>query len=221
MSVAEQGIEASTTRVFLLSPASSTGKRCQQLLGDRARFELAERVRAGNASLGEIMSFLSALYFRGKLTYATEFARPPAGCPGVLVITPNRGLLEPQTRIRLADMHGFSRVPIDANNPSYFRPLLRDALALKHKLSTTTSVVLLGSIASKKYVEILLATFEQALEFPCDFVGRGDMSRGGLLLRAARAKTELEYRAVAGSVRRGPRVPKLPKLPRRTTTPLG
>ena len=62
-------------RVFLLSPASTAGKRCQQLLSKRAEFELAVRLRLEGASLGEVFSFLSALYFRGKLTYARAFAQ--------------------------------------------------------------------------------------------------------------------------------------------------
>jgi len=40
------------------------------------------------------------------------------------------------------------------------------------------------------------------------------MSRGGLLLRSARAGTELRYGPVHGAVRHGPRPPRLPKLPR-------
>ncbi len=45
--------------------------------------------------------------------------------------------------------------------------------------------------------------------FPSDFVGRGDMSRGGLMLRAARASTELRYVSVRGAVLKGKRPPKL------------
>ncbi len=75
-------------------------------------------------------------------------------------------------------------------------------------------VVLLGSIASDKYVDLLLDVFDDRLLFPVDFVGRGDMSRGGLLLRSARSGTELSYGPVRGAVRRGPRPPRLPRLPR-------
>ena len=47
------------------------------------------------------------------------------------------------------------------------------------------------------------------LLFPTDFVGRGDMSRGALLLRAARADEELAYAPVATAVRRGKRPRKM------------
>jgi hypothetical protein len=80
-------------------------------------------------------------------------------------------------------------------------------------LSTECEVVLLGSIATGKYVDVLLENFQQRLRFPADFVGRGDMSRGGLLLRCAVDKTELTYISVAGAIRRGVRPPKL--TPRR------
>ncbi|HEV8347452.1 MAG TPA: hypothetical protein VGQ16_12805, partial [Vicinamibacterales bacterium] len=73
-------------------------------------------------------------------------------------------------------------------------------------------VVLLGSIASRKYVDVLLEIFGDRLRFPVEFVGRGDMSRGGLLLRMAAAGMELEYGPVAGAVLHGARPPKLPPL---------
>jgi hypothetical protein len=72
--------------------------------------------------------------------------------------------------------------------------------------------VLLGSIASPKYVDVLLDIFGNRLRFPRDFVGRGDMSRGGLLLRRAREGVELEYARIAGAARHGARPPKLPPL---------
>jgi hypothetical protein len=196
-------------RVFLLSPASSAGKRCQLLLSRDARFELARRVRAQGAALGEVMSFLSALYFRGKLAYAERFAAPPAGAPGVLVITPDRGLVPPDTRIGLDDLRAFARVPIDAAERRYAAPLQAAAFALRERLTPGAEIVLLGSIATPKYVDLLLDVFGRGLLFPGDFVGRGDMSRGGLLLRAARAGVELAYAPVDGALRRGRRPPKL------------
>jgi hypothetical protein len=71
-------------------------------------------------------------------------------------------------------------------------------------------VVLLGSIATGKYTSALLEVFGRRLLFPAAFVGRGDMSRGGLLLRAARSGEELSYIPVAGATLHGPRPPKLP-----------
>jgi hypothetical protein len=192
-------------RVFLLSPASCTGERCRQLLAPKAAFELARRVRDAGAPLGEIFSFFSALYFRGKLTYARRFAAPPDACPGVLVITPNRGLLDPETVIGQPDLRAFARVPIDAAERRYTKPLAAAAQELRERMPRDAEIVLLGSIATPKYVEILLAAFGRALVFPGDFVGRGDMSRGGLLLRAARAGVELGYQPVDGATRHGRR----------------
>jgi hypothetical protein len=201
-------------RVFLLSPASAAGKRCQQLVAPAASFDLARRMRAGAVPLGEVMSFLSALYFRGKLTYAQRFAAPPAGAPGVLVITPDRGLVAPETPLTLADLRAFGAVPIDAGDDRYAQPLRAAAVALRTQLPRRAEVVLLGSIATPKYVDLLRAAFGRALLFPADFVGRGDMSRGGLLLRAARDGVELAYRPVDGAERRGPRAVKLAALAR-------
>lgn len=82
-------------RVFLLSPASCSGERARLVLRGDARFDLALRLRSRDgAALGEVFSFLSGLYFRGKLAYANAFARPPDDMDGVLVITPSRGARE-------------------------------------------------------------------------------------------------------------------------------
>jgi hypothetical protein len=206
-------------RVFLLSPASSSGKRCALLLREGASSDLARRVHDGGAPLGEVMSFLSSLYFRGKLTYAARFAAPPDGCPGVLVITADRGLVAPETPIGAADLRAFGSVPIDAAEARYAEPLRRDAGELRARLPADAEVVLLGSIATAKYVDVLLAAFGAGLRFPGSFVGRGDMSRGGLLLRAAHAGTELDYAPVAGAVRRGARPTRLPKAGRAPAAP--
>jgi hypothetical protein len=201
-------------RIFLLSPASSSGRRCQLLLSERAEFDLAQRVRHDGASLGEVMSFMSQLYFRGKLSYATAFAAPPPGCPGALVITPGRGLMPPDARVTANDLREFGRVRVDNANDGFRRPLQRDALELRARAGPASSIVLLGSIATSKYVDVLLKVFGTDLMFPSEFVGRGDMSRGGLMLRAANARQELVYRALSGAERRGKRPAKLPPLPR-------
>jgi hypothetical protein len=192
-------------RVFLLSPASTSGKRCAQLLRGDASFELALRMRHEGASLGEVFSFMSALYFRGKLTYARKFAAPPPGCAGVHVITPNRGLVAPELELTVGDLRAFAEVPIDAGDARYAVPLRDAAQALRSGLPAGSEVVLLGSIATAKYVEVLLPVFAKSLLFPRDFVGLGDMSRGGLLLRAAREGAELDYQPVDGA-RRSTRV---------------
>jgi hypothetical protein len=196
--------------VFPLSPASPAGKRCRQLLDARADFELALRLRRDGAPLGEVFSFVSSLYFRGKLTYARRFATPPAGCPGVLVITSSRGLVDPDTPVTARDVRGFGRVAIDAGERRYAAPLRSHAQDLRARLPRGAEIVLLGSIATPKYVDPLLEGFGRALVFPADFVGRGDMSRGGLLLRAAKAGVELAYQPVDGAERHGPRAARLP-----------
>jgi hypothetical protein len=205
-------------RVFLLSPANCGGIRATQILSPAARFNVAERLRsAEGAALGDVFSFVSGLYFRGKLTYARRFAAPPhpenpvVGA-GVHVITPNAGLRTPDTRVTRAAVARFATAEVDAANASYRRPLERSARALAAEIGPECDVVLLGSIASPKYVDVLLAIFGDRLRFPIAFVGRGDMSRGGLLLRHAAGGLELDYSPVAGAVLHGSRPPKLPPL---------
>ncbi len=181
------------------------------VLSARARFPLACAMREGGAPLGEVFRFASGLYFRGKLAYAETFARPPPGVPGALVIVPGAGLVPPAVRVREGDVRAFGAVPVDARDPRFRLPLERDARLLAERLAPEDEVVLLGSIASDKYVEPLLAVLAERLVFPAAFVGRGDMSRGGLMLRAARAGVELEYLQVMGAVRHGPRPPRLPR----------
>jgi hypothetical protein len=184
-------------------------------MNPRADFDLARRLRTEGASLGETFSFLSGLYFRGKLTYAQAFKAPPAGTPGVLVITSGGGLVPPEKTITLETLQRFARVPIDAEERRYLKPLLRDALVAAEQAGPDCEFVLLGSIASEKYREPLGAAFGTRLRFPPAFLGRGDMSRGGLLLRCVDAGQELEYAAVNGSQRHGPRPPRLgPRFPR-------
>ena len=179
------------------------------IMSERAQFDLARRLRSEGATIAEVFTFLSGLYFRGKIAYANAFARASRGICGALVITPTRGLVDAQTRITLDDLREFAEVDIHENDPRYREPLERDARKLAKKLSRDASVVLLGSIATGKYVDVLLANFQERLRFPSDFVGRGDMSRGGLLLRCAADKTELEYISVAGAIVNGKRPPKL------------
>ena len=197
-------------RVFLLSPASCGGKRAALLFNDRAAFSLAVRLRsAEGATLGEVFSFLSGLYFRGKLAYAMEFARPPRRAPGAAIITTSRGLMPPSAPIGIDDLRDFAAVPIDASEPRYAEPLARDARALMKAIGAKTEVVLLGSVASDKYVGVLGEIFGSRLLFPTEFVGRGDMSRGGLMLRCVREERELDYTPVVGATRRGARPPRL------------
>ena len=195
---------------FLLSPAWCGGKRAQLLLNERALFPLAQRLRtSGSAPLSEVFSFLSGLYFRGKVTYVRAFAPPGSGA-GALIITPTRGLIEIDTPVTREDLIEFATVDIATNDDRFRIPFERDIAQLAARSSG--KVVLLGSVATGKYVDALVDLLGERLLFPGDFVGRGDMSRGGLMLRRAREGRELDYIPVAGAVRRGPRPPKLSRL---------
>jgi hypothetical protein len=198
-------------RTFLLSPANCGGKRGRMLRRPEAEFDLAKRLadRQG-APIGEVFAFISGLYFRGKLAYARAFA--PASA---FVITPSRGLLPIDQPITREVLEEFACCDIDADNAIYRRPLERDVRLLASatlRPDADADFVLLGSIASAKYVDVLLSHFGDRLYFPETFVGRGDMSRGGLMLRAASAGEELAYARIAGATRHGPRPPKLEKL---------
>src|SRR5881397_1406126 len=101
--------EETSYRIFLLSPAYAGGQRAKMILSDRAQFELARKLRGrSGATIAEVFTFLSGLYFRGKFAYATAFAQPPRGTPSVLVITPTRGLLDAATRIHVDDLREFA-----------------------------------------------------------------------------------------------------------------
>jgi hypothetical protein len=185
------------------------------VLSERAQFDVAVRLRGDRGvAIGEAFAFVSGLYFKGKLAYALAFARPPdpgallAGS-GALVITPNAGLRPVEIAVTADALRAFAGVDIAANDPRYRRPLLASARALAEEIGPDCDVVLLGSIASAKYVDVLTEAFGVRLRFPIDFVGRGDMSRGGLLLRCVRLGEELTYAPVHGAVRHGSRPPKL------------
>jgi len=198
-------------RIFLLSPAHAGGERARMILREPAQFELARRLRdsSSSVSIAEVFTFLSGLYFRGKIAYANAFARPPRGMPGVLVITPTRGLIDARMRIRLDDLREFAAVDIHENDLRYRQPIERDAGRLGSELPARSEVILLGSIATGKYVDVLLASFGDRLRFPAEFVGRGDMSRGGLMLRCAADRQELSYIPAVGAIVKGKRPPKL------------
>src|SRR5262245_11471255 len=182
-------------RIFLLSPARLDGKRAHLLFHPVTMFPVARALHSpAGATIGEIFTFLSGLYFRGKLAYAEAFARPPPGLDsGVFVITPNRGLLVTSVRRTLYDLARLAKTDIDPSAKEFRKPLQRDAKALAQALGPHGEPVLLGSIATPKYGDVLLSAFPQEVLFPAEFVGRGDMSRGGLMLRARDAQRELAY----------------------------
>lgn len=211
-------MNSSERKVFVLSPASSAGKRAALLLSGNGASDCAGQLRLPRgAPLGEVFSFMSGLYFRGKLSYARAFEAPPPGHPGTLVIVPGRGLVDPDVHIDLDDLRGIAGVPVDLDEPRYVDPLVRDASKLAGLLGADDRVVLLGSVATDKYVGPLLPILNERLVIPEEFVGRGDMSRGGLLLRCVDSGEELSYIPVVGAERRGRRPPKL--SPRRSKEP--
>jgi hypothetical protein len=189
-------------RVFLLSPAKVSGVRAGLLLNRLAAFPLAREFRRNGLSLADVFTFASGLYFRGKIAYARRFA---AEGDLIRVITTNAGLLEPTRMISTRALRAFGRVDIREDDPRFRQPLRRDARAIDEKLGATGVAILLGSIATAKYRDVLLEVFGERLMFPSDFVGRGDMSRGGLLLRSVRNGTELPYIAVQGAIFKGKR----------------
>jgi hypothetical protein len=200
---------SSVNRVFILSPARAGGRRAQLLTRPDATFELARQVQIDDAALGDVFAFCSGLYFRGKLTYARRFAQPIEGVVGVQIITPSRGLLSAEVRIGSAELHEFANVAVDADEPRFTEPLLRSAEMLA---ATSCQVVLLGSVATGKYADCLLPILGSRLLFPSEFVGRGDMSRGGLLLRCVARNEELNYIPLSGAIRRGRRAARLSAL---------
>jgi hypothetical protein len=198
-------------RVFLLSPANLSGDRAALLFRPDADFDLALRLRRGEATLGETFGFISGLYFRGKLAYAQRFAAPPKDIPGAWVITSGLGLLPPETTVTFGHLRQIASVPIDIFDSRYREPLERGCRTLHELAGGECDFVLLGSVATMKYLGPMFAVFGERLLFPQEFIGRGDMSRGGLMLRCARSGEELTYAPLGAETRHGPRAPKLPQ----------
>jgi len=183
--------------IYLLSPADSAGRRAKMLFNPQSKSVLSERLRTTGIPLGEAFSFMSSLYFRGKLAYATTFAKPTPGMPTTLVITPSRGLLRPETIVKFEDLTAISAERIQAHNPKYRDPLERDLRLLSEAIGQRFHVVFLGSVATRKYVPLLLEVLGERVLVPRAFIGLGNMSRGALLLRCTREKRELEYISIA------------------------
>jgi hypothetical protein len=177
-------------KVFLLSPANLNGLRAKQMMSPRSNSEAGRLYRTEEGvPIGIAFAFMSALYFRGKLAYALHFANLETA----FVIAPGFGLVPLDWRINEERMKKLKKTEVDTKVRAYREPLKRDALALAERLADDGEVVLLGSVATGKYVDILLPIFGERLRFPAAFAGLGDMSRGGLMLRAARLDKELEY----------------------------
>lgn len=206
------------TKIFLLSPANAAGIRAKQLTSPRARFALALQYQSPEGvPIGDAFAFMSALYFRGKIAYARRFAVPSPliGGDGIFIITPGFGLVSADWRITEERMKKMRRIDVDVATRSYVKPLREHALLIARALETDpgAQVVLLGSVATGKYVDVLLPILGQRLRFPSAFAGLGDMARGGLMLRAARMGKELEYVTLDASRKRPPGATgKMPEL---------
>ncbi len=200
--------------VILLSPAYCGGRRAKSILSPKTPHAVAARLQAGTLTLADAFTFCSGLYFRGKITYARAFAPDTT-----FVITPTRGLQPPDTIVTADLLREFAGVDISEDDERYRRPLERDLRALAGRVPADAKIVLLGSVATGKYVDILAQRLGRLLHFPPSFIGRGDMSRGGLLLRQAASGVELEYAVLdLQTKRRGARPPKLDPKTRVTAT---
>jgi len=176
--------------VFLLSPATLGGIRAKQFTSPRAKFDAAVQYRSPEGvPIALAFAFMSALYFRGKIAYALHFG----GIENTFVITPGFGLVPPHWPLNAERMKKMQKTDVDANSRAYAKPLRETANALAAELDADAQVILLGSVATGKYVDVLWPIFGNRLRFPSSFAGLGDMSRGGLMLRAVRTNRELEY----------------------------
>lgn len=202
----------------MLSPANLAGIRANYVLRDGAASDLAFRLRSEGVSLGELFAFISGLYFRGKLAYANAFSEAIHEIPGSYVITATGCLIPPEAVVTFEQVREMASTNIDAADRRYREPFDRACQSLSEKVKECCDVVLLGSIATPKYIEPLIQIFGERLLFPLDFVGRGDMSRGGLMLRAVEAQKELSYGPVLNATRSGPRPPKLIPRAKRFST---
>ena len=207
------------SRLFFLSPANVSGIRAKQLMSPRAGFAAAVMYRSPDGvPIADAFAFMSALYFRGKIAYARRFAQPSpvvAG-DGIFVITPGYGLVGPDWRITAERMKKLRATDIDVATSSYTKPLREHARRIAEALTAEpdAEIVLLGSIASGKYVDVLMPILGGNLRFPAAFAGLGDMARGGLMLRAARADRELAYTTLDAPRHRAPGTSgKMPVLP--------
>ena len=183
-------------RIFLLSPANTSGIKGQRLLSSSGESEVAARLRGLGVPLGDVYRYISSLYFRGKLDYAQRFQNPPRGTAGIQIIT-GAGLMLPETVVTLSELRRISEIEIDAKNSKYRVPLDSDLQRLRQAVGTETEIILLGSVATSKYIAPLGEVFGEQLLFPRDFLGLGDMSRGSILLRCCTQGSELAYHPVA------------------------
>src|ERR1700687_5976686 len=149
-------------RIFLLSPANTSGIKGQRLLSSTGESELAARLRGLGAPLGDVYRSISSLYFRGKLDYAERFQNPPRGIAGIQIIT-GAGLMLPETVVTLSELRRISSTSIDAKNSQYRLPLDSALLRLREMVGNQTDIILLGSVATSKYITPITEVFRERL----------------------------------------------------------
>ena len=176
------------------------GVRGTSLLDPNSKSKLKARFRSKQGlSVGEAYRFISSLYFRGKLTYGLHFG----GASNTRVLVPGFGLVGPDWTLTPKRAERARSCPVDPDHAAYRRPLERDLRALLERESDRgaegegntceVEVVFLGSLATRKYLDVLVPLLGGRLLYPKVFVGCGDMRRGSLLLKAVDAGQELEY----------------------------
>ena len=107
----------------------------------RAKFAAAMQYRTeAGVEVADAFAFMSALYFRGKIAYARQFAVPSAliGGNGIFVITSGYGLVPPDWRLTEERMKRMRRIDIDADARNYTKPLREHAqlIAVKDYLDS-------------------------------------------------------------------------------------
>src|SRR5262249_9724347 len=142
-------------------------------------------------------AFISSLYFRGKLAYASAFGSPPPRLPAAFVITGGHGLVSPETPITTAQLRQMGSIQIDVADERYCVPLEQHCRILDVHSGADCEFVPLGSLATPKYLKPIAGIFKHRLLFPDQFIGLGDFSRGGLMLRCAREGLQLKYSPVS------------------------
>ena len=151
-------------------------------------------------------------------TYASRFGRPPPSLPPALVITPTRGLQSPSLPISRSLIEEFASLDWHRPTRAFWIRSSRVRVSFVHRSSQRCAWSCSGASRRAGTSSRWRASSRAGCNYPAEFVGRGDMSRGGLLLRHAEEGRELDYVPLAaGLTRHGAKPPKLPPLPRAAT----
>ncbi len=156
---------SSRHRIFLLSPANARESEGQRLLHSTAPSELAVRLRQSGVRLGDVYQHISSLYFRGKLSTHQVSAIPLSRLRACRYIT-GTGLMLPETLIRFDEFRQLSAISIDASNERYRQSLIADLMRLREMAGVHVDIILLGSIATSKYVDPIANVFGERVLVP-------------------------------------------------------